>query len=362
MTYLNQSFGVEFECYLPESSSQSAVARAVSQRLQARGFDRGCMAENYNHITRTDWKVVADGSLGDYSRGIELVSPVLMGEAGLREVAAVAEALSDFGCTVNRKCGFHVHVGAAINGAAVSLDFLKNAVRIYAAFEPVIDAMMPASRRAQNNAYCRSLESLNGNRRALERAANVDEIRTCIAGRFSNESRYFKLNLDALRRHRTIEFRQHSGTLDATKSTRWVSICLKMAFAARKADVQIGTVAAEVPRAVNRARQGSKAWQVGQMLLRPEGVTGQEICAALHWPSVSIPAQARACGLAFTTRREGREVRYWATSDAPQVDASVPRADISISGFAALIDLSDAEREYIEQRTRDLAGSVSWAA
>lgn len=362
MTHLSQTFGVEFECYLPEGGSQQSVARAINQRFAARGLSSHSVnVEGYNHQVRPTWKIVADGSLGDYSRGIEVVSPILTGEQGLAAVEAVAAALSDFGCTVSRRCGFHVHVGAsAQNGDALSLGFLKNSVRLYSTFERVLDGMMPASRRAQNNQFCRSMAV---DAAALTRAGTLDEVVRAYAGRFSSEDRYFKLNLTAYRRHRTIEFRQHSGTLDSVKSTRWVSICLKMAWTARKANLQIGSVAAAAaPSGRNQARLGSKAWQVGQMLLRPEGVTGQEICAALNWPSVSIPAQARACGLSFTTRREGRSVRYWAASAAPVATAAAPAADVSIAGFAALVELSDAERAYVEQRTADLGGSVAWAA
>lgn len=35
-------------------------------------------------------------------------------------------------------------------------------------------------------------------------------------------SRYFKVNLMSFQRHGTIEFRQHSGTVNATKIANWV--------------------------------------------------------------------------------------------------------------------------------------------
>jgi hypothetical protein len=37
--------------------------------------------------------------------------------------------------------------------------------------------------------------------------------------------RYQKLNLESLERHGTIEFRQHSGTVDAEKAVNWVRLC-----------------------------------------------------------------------------------------------------------------------------------------
>lgn len=357
MTYLSQTFGVEFECFLPEGEDMRAAARAVQSRLS-----RPVAVEGYNHETRPHWKIVTDGSLGSYERGMEVVSPVLVGEAGLAEAETVAKALTDFGCTVNKRCGFHVHVGAAVEpGAAVPGKFFRNVAQLYATFESVLDGIMPVSRRLQNNQYCRSLA---GAAAAIARAGTFEEVVNAYAGvRFGHEARFYKLNLNAYRRHRTIEFRQHSGTLDSMKASRWISLCLKMAWAAR-GDLQLGVSAPAVSGgAVNQARHGSKAWLVGQMLLRPEGVTGREIMAALNWPSVSIPAQARACGLAFTTRREGREVRYWAVTGAAAQEVAVEnRVDVSIAGFCTLIGASADEREYMEQRTRDLSGPVAWAA
>jgi hypothetical protein len=112
--------------------------------------------------------------------------------------------------------------------------------------------------------------------------------------------------------------------------------------------------------AQNQARPGSKAHQIGQMLLRPEGVTGREITAALNWPSVSIPQQAKMCGIEFTTQREGRNVRYFARN-VGQV-ASPPPVAITIDGFADFIGASEEERQYLTRRAQDLSGSVAWAA
>jgi hypothetical protein len=37
-------------------------------------------------------------------------------------------------------------------------------------------------------------------------------------------SRYYKLNLSAINVHGTIEFRQHSGTVNAEKAVNWVKL------------------------------------------------------------------------------------------------------------------------------------------
>ena len=351
MSHLDATYGVEIECYLPDGTTQQQCAAAVSQRLGALST---CQVEAYNHQPRPFWKIVPDGSLNDYSRGIELVSPstaqtLLRGEDGLRQIEIVCRALTDLGCTVSRKCGLHVHVGVE----SQPIGFFKNLVKLYAIYEPVIDSIMPRSRRANLNVYCRSMTVANPAR--VDAATTFDQVcaaATGSSGRFGGGDRFYKLNLTAFRRHRTVEFRQHSGTLDATKAVNWTVTCLRMVAAAKKGGLNLGAAPAQ-----NQARPGSKAHRIGEMLLRPEGVTGREICTEMNWPSVSIPAQARAAGLTVTSQRTGREVRYFAV-----VTQATTAAPITMAGFAQVIESTADETAYLNQRAADLSGSVQWAA
>lgn len=340
--HLDAGFGVEIECYLPEGETMRAAAAAVGHRLGAY-----VSVEGYNHQVRSTWKVVTDGSLGDIGRGVEFVSPILRGENGLAQVETVCRALSDFGCTVNKKCGLHVHVGVA----GERIGFFRNIVKLYSMFEPVIDSMMPISRRASNNTYCRSMTSARP--AAVETASSIANLLHAVAGTTGQLGRYFKLNLQAFARHSTVEFRQHSGTIDATKARRWTVLCLRM-VAAAKGSLNLGGAGPSM----NRARPGSKTFVIGEMLLRPEGVSGREVMAATGWPSVSLPQQARSCGIEFTTQRMGREVRYYARS-ATEVRSTVA---ITIEGFAAVVGAASDERAYMQQRVADLSGPVAWAA
>jgi hypothetical protein len=345
--HLDFTFGIEIECYLPEGGSQASVAEAVGQRI-----DESVTVESYNHQVRTGWKVITDGSLQDYVRGIEFVSPILQGEAGLTQVDKVCQALSDFGCTVSRRCGLHVHVGVS----NPELSFFKNVLKLYAVYEPIIDSIMPASRRASTNMFCRSMTAARP--ASIDGASSFNSLLHVATGERSGERRYYKLNLAAYMRHRTVEFRQHSGTLDARKTRMWTLLCLRMAAAAKRGNLNLATTAAG-PTPTNQAKRGTKAYQVGELMLRPEGCTSQDVLALTGWPSVSMPAQAKMCGLSCTTQRTGRTIRYFARASEVEIASTTP---ITVEGLAEILGCEQDELQYMQNRVRDLSGSISWTA
>lgn len=76
------------------------------------------------------------------------------------------------------------------------------------------------------------------------------------------------------------------------------------------------SIVPDLEPATERPVTESKDHQIGEMLLRPEGVTRTEVLQATGWPSVSIPQQAGICGIEIVSQRSGREVRYWARNAA----------------------------------------------
>ena len=337
------TFGIEIECYLPEGGSAATAAQAI----EARGV--ACAAEHYNHQLRDHWKIVTDGSLGDYARGIEVVSPILRGVESLDMVRRVMGALDDYGCTVSVRCGLHVHVGA---GTDADLAFFRGLFKLYAHFEPVIDRFMPPSRRQSANMYCRSMTNVALS--DVDRAASLDALLN-LTTRQAQVQRYHKLNLAAYRVHRTVEFRQHSGTLDAAKAANWIALCLAMVDAAKAGRTITGTIAA---RQMNTARAGTKTHAVGELILRPEGATAAEAMAATGLgPRINLRHYARACGLAVTTQRTGNETRYFA-----QAAAASTTAPATLDGMFDLLGCEETEREFFRARTANLSGGVQWAA
>ena len=141
----------------------------------------------------------------------ELVSPILEGLDGLAQVRTVSEVLTGLGARINISCGLHVHFDAS----GMDLMNWKRLIKNYAGLESTIDSMMPQSRRGGANSYCKSMKinNLNG---LIDAATSLNAVRNIFSCRFH------KVNTQAFARHRTIEFRQHSGTFEAAKIENWI--------------------------------------------------------------------------------------------------------------------------------------------
>lgn len=196
-------FGVEFEAY-----------NVDKQHLATKLFEAGILVtiEGYNHETRRHWKIVSDGSLTG-SNTFELVSPVLEGEAGLAEVETVCQVLKACHAYINKSCGLHIHFDAQ----NFDLRQWKNIYKNYAGFEDAIDELLPRSRRGNTNTYCRSLRQISDLSGKIDRASSLAQIAAIFGA-----SRYYKINPISYQRHNTIEFRQHSGTIEFDKVSNWV--------------------------------------------------------------------------------------------------------------------------------------------
>ena len=195
----NHRFGVEIEAY-------NCTQEKLLHELSEAGIR--VAIEGYTHRTTEHWKLVTDSSLSGNDT-FELVSPILAGEAGLKELETVCWVLDLCDVKVNDSCGFHVHMDAA----GFSMETWKNLALTYKHLEPVIDSFMPGSRR--NNQYCQSLHGISD--RAIRDASTITDLQ-CVF----NNRRYYKLNLEAYSRHQTVEFRQHSGTTNYTKMEKWI--------------------------------------------------------------------------------------------------------------------------------------------
>jgi hypothetical protein len=282
-----RTFGIEIEA-IGISLAQARDALANS------GLD--CQIDGYHHCSRNYWKVTTDGSVPN---GFEVVSPVLRGEAGLEQANIALDALRTAGASVDRRCGLHVHLGAADLAAAD----IATVVRRYAKFEEQIDDWMAPSRRGNANSYCHSvLAFLRSGSSADHRLSCADRDEVCRA--FG--TRYMKVNLEAWQRHGTIEFRQHGGTVEAEKALPWIRFCLGFVEQSRR--VASGT---NTPVLVPA---DTKIGKLVELMSRMGGASIDDLVAATGWQRHTvrgaISAQLRKRGLQVISRRRNGTTIY----------------------------------------------------
>lgn len=202
------TFGIELEC-------------GVNYNAVIAENDIFYYANYTHHDERKFFKFVTDASVHVDGDSIECVSPILEGnEDGFAKVQKACAALNAKGARVNKSCGYHVHIGAADMSATQYINIFKN----YQNLEKIIDTFMAKSRRENNAHWCKSLQGLD-----FSRCTTKESVAEVFGGSgWRGFSRYYKVNAMAYVGHKTVEFRQHQGTTDATKVCNWVKFLLAL--------------------------------------------------------------------------------------------------------------------------------------
>lgn len=203
------TFGVEIEC-LVNRYKMLDRARANNLRIAY---------ESYNHRDNevyykftTDASIHADNE-ADRGNEIECVSPVLkFNKSGLDSLANACKSLNEAGAKVNKSTGLHVHIGYKNMTNGQYINVFKN----YQKLEGLIDSFMAPSRR--DSQWCRPISRFH-----YEYCTTIHDVQ-----RIMDYDRYHKVNPVSYDRHRTIEFRQHQGSTDYKKISKWVSFCAKL--------------------------------------------------------------------------------------------------------------------------------------
>ena len=222
-----RTFGIEIECLV--TSKQALLSALHGRGLQAE-------IEGYNHQTRPHWKIVNDGSVNSRRlasqgyTGCELVSPILKGADGRRQLELACKALSDVNAKVNITCGLHVHHGTD----DLKLKNFKQLALLYSNFEDQIDQMFAKSRRASRNTYCQTSKIPSHRVDSLKRCSTV----AGIARKINSGCRYTKLNFNSYVQHSTIEFRQHQGTIEFSKIMNWIEFGQAAIRTAKRGNVE----------------------------------------------------------------------------------------------------------------------------
>lgn len=149
-----------------------------------------------------------DGSIS----GMEFVSPILAGDAGLREIRRFCDMADDSGFAVDASCGFHAHFGIG----HLSLEQRKALALAYHLTYHVWKTFVSPNR--QGNRFCAPHNYS---------AASVDEIGDdyqweSFCRRNGRDNSYYWANWGAWNDHRTVEIRLHTATLCGNKICNWV--------------------------------------------------------------------------------------------------------------------------------------------
>ena len=205
------TFGVEMETV---NCRPSAFIRAARDFGLAAIDHTGCYSGCHTDIA--EFKLVPDGSLRG-SNTAECVTPALnSNEAGFEDLKKCCHALRQVGATTNKSCGLHVHIGAR----DLSDQEFCNVFVNYMMLETAIESFLAPSRRGCAAQWCYSLRR---HERSVLTATTKEEMRQAL-----NYDRYHRVNAEAYNRHKTIEFRQHQGTINYRKVSAWVSFLGKL--------------------------------------------------------------------------------------------------------------------------------------
>ena len=164
-----------------------------------------------NHITirgDTVFGCKPDGSVD----GMEFVSPILYADQGFEEIRKLCSQARERNWRVNSSCGFHLHLD-------MSNESPKNCIKVAMAYHLTYDFWSCfISNSRKNNYYCAQHLYNSASFAGYERSNRTftDWIHNLAP------EKYTWVNWQSYLRHQTVELRNHSATLNATKVCNWI--------------------------------------------------------------------------------------------------------------------------------------------
>ena len=174
-----------------------------------------------------------DGSIEGFSYANEISLAPARGQAFLDQTTEVCAGIAKAKGKVNTSCGLHVHVDLRdFTGAEI-----LNLARLYAKIEPALYSIVPPSRRTGHyskpwgdafeigEVFDRAPREERLKRLDAALYGSLDEAEECKRAPYKHNNRYHGLNFNSILLYGTIEFRLHSGTVDAKKIQMWGAVC-----------------------------------------------------------------------------------------------------------------------------------------
>ena len=192
------------------------------QPEQVRGCPEGWMS-------KTDSSILPSISY----KGVEIVSPVLQGLDGIKQIEQTTNKLQALGAVSNASCGFHVHVGLpqkcyqnGVRNKEATRQFVRNLVSWTGRYELALYASTGNITRV-GNIFCKSVQE----KYALDQLWDKNGVMYLENNFREHNERYNVLNVINLfdsYRPDTIEFRVFAGTVELIKMIANIQIALGM--------------------------------------------------------------------------------------------------------------------------------------
>lgn len=195
---LGNWIGVEIECFIPNSSVNTA--RKIAEE---------CKRQQIKYVhTKSDGSIEPDGD----STGFEFA--VITNINDMSNLEKFLKLINSMDADVNRSCGLHIHLDQRDLPNATEVG--RRAFRLNNSLE-FLAKLVPKTRR--NNSYCK-----------MDRTT------------MSSDERYSAINTTAYAKYKTLEVRLHSGSTDFKKISNWI----KVLFAISRASKMKRTYAAKI--------------------------------------------------------------------------------------------------------------------
>ena len=172
MTY---QIGYEIEAYGLNARAIREVIESKGSKFLTPGSDRlydyleskrvptRCKKMNPTYEHNQSWIAAHDGSLTANNLGpsFEVISPVMYGEAGMREAKRIHKALVKRGAVTHRTAGNHIHMGINHSARWKRMSDKKKAevgrrlAHVYHFYQPVIDSLL-------SNVRCSGVDGRSG--------------------------------------------------------------------------------------------------------------------------------------------------------------------------------------------------------
>lgn len=182
------------------------------------------------------WNTVDDGSLRGGGREYVLSRP-FAGNDLERALSLFDEHVAKSGhdIQVSERTSIHVHIDIR----DLTFEQLTRYVSIYSIFEEALFNLVGKTR--SNNIFATSLANANGNLSKLGMAGSEpsrDEVHHIMM----HFTKYSACNLAAVGKYGSLEFRNHEGTYDVARITKWINILLLIKEAAINMEIPVSEI------------------------------------------------------------------------------------------------------------------------